>query len=65
MNDPNREAFEVAADLIGFRTDKINDSYIMLTQRAWRVWQAAKSHAAQECEGSYRRTDMINGIAQR
>ena len=48
MNDPNREAFEVAADLIGFRTDKINDSYIMLTQRAWRVWQAAKSHAAQE-----------------
>ena len=52
MSDPNREAFELAATAIGFNTKKIGGRYSLVTQWAWKIWQAARAHAALEHEES-------------
>ena len=52
MKDPSREAFESAAEEVGFRTQRINGEYIMLTKRAWKLWQAAVKWERQRQRGA-------------
>ncbi len=52
MTKEEREAFELAAEEAGFRTDKINGQYILMAWRARKVWNAAiqweRKRAAEE-----------------
>jgi len=50
MTKEEREAFEIAGDVAGFRCDRINGQYVLMTRQALKVWKAAIEWAEKEEE---------------